>query len=529
MTTYLLAAAAVIFVCVLLNKVTSHLGIPVLLAFILLGMFFGSDGVVKIPFDDHALAEQICSVALIFIMFYGGFGTSWKEAKPVAGKAILLSSLGVVLTAGLVGVFCRLALGMGWLESFLLGSVIGSTDAASVFSILRSRHLNLKDHTASMLEVESGSNDPFAYMLTALFLAMMKGQATGGGVAMMMLLQLAVGIGFGAVLSVAAIWLMKRARFSPGFDAACVMAIALLSYAAPAALGGNGYLSAYIVGIALGNADIRHKRTLVPFFDGLTSLMQMLIFFLLGLLSFPSKLLQVALPSLLVALFLTFVGRPLAVGALLTPFRCGVRQQAVVAWAGLRGAASIVFAVMAVRAVDPGYDLLHMVLCIVLFSILLQGSLLPLLSRKLCMIDESGDVMKTFSDYTEQMPVRFIELNVPAEHPWCGQAVRSLTLPPDTILALCLRGEEKLVPNGSTVLLPGDRLILCAKSPGEIEGVNLTEQTITRGSDAVGHTLAQCPPEGGALAILILRKGSIVIPGGDTLLMEGDVLVLNQA
>ena len=175
----LLATAIIIISCIAFNKLTYRFGIPMLLAFIVVGMLFGVDGVVKIHFDDFGFAESICSVALIFIMFYGGFSTSWKAARPIAPKAILLSSLGTILTALLVGVFCHLALGLDFLKSLLIGSVISSTDAASVFSILRSRKLNLRYNTASVLEMESGSNDPFAYMLTVICLTLMD---TSGGV-----------------------------------------------------------------------------------------------------------------------------------------------------------------------------------------------------------------------------------------------------------------------------------------------------------------------------------------------------------
>ena len=189
MPVYILIASVVIIACIILNKVTNKLGIPMLLAFILLGIFFGSDGVVKIEFGNYDFAEQICSAALIFIMFYGGFGTKWSEARPVAVKAVLLSSLGVVLTAAITGLFCHYFLKIEWLESFLIGSVISSTDAASVFSILRSKRLNLKYNTASLLEVESGSNDPCSYMLTIIVLALMEGSASGGGIAYLVFAQ----------------------------------------------------------------------------------------------------------------------------------------------------------------------------------------------------------------------------------------------------------------------------------------------------------------------------------------------------
>ncbi|WP_310605037.1 potassium/proton antiporter, partial [Anaerosporobacter sp.] len=370
---YLLVAAIIIFACVVLNKITSRLGIPTLLAFILLGMSMGSDGIFKIPFDNFYVAERICSVALIFIMFYGGFGTKWSEAKPIAVKAILLSSVGVILTALFTGLFCYSVLHFAFWESMLIGSVISSTDAASVFSILRSKRLNLKDNSASLLEVESGSNDPCSYMLTAIVLAVMKGEANGSEILLMIIAQIVFGILFGVVIAFLAYEFLKHFHFATeGFDLIFVVAVAILAYALPSMVGGNGYLSAYLVGVILGNKPIANKKALVNFFDGTTGLMQILVFFLLGLLAFPSQLPKVFLPSMLIALFLTFIARPLSVFALMSPFKCKLNQQILVSWAGLRGAASIVFAVMA--TIDPANtsnDIFHIVFCIVLFSILI--------------------------------------------------------------------------------------------------------------------------------------------------------------
>lgn len=530
MPVYLLLSAIVIIACVVLNKLSSKLGIPMLLAFILLGMFFGTDGVVKIPFENYSFAEQICSVALIFIMFYGGFGTSWKEARPVAFKAALLSSLGVVLTAGLTGLFCHFALGIGWLESILIGSVIGSTDAASVFSILRAKQLNLKYNTASLLEVESGSNDPFAYMLTAVTIAVINGSAQGGGLAYMLFAQIAYGAFFGALIAVLSVWAMKRIEFvTDGFDTVFVVAIALLAYAIPAALGGNGYLSVYIVGIVLGNAKLKNKKPLVHFFDGVTGLMQMLVFFLLGLLSFPSRLPQIMLPAFAIALFLTFVARPLAVFAILSPFKSNTAQQLVISWAGLRGAASIVFAIMAVMSVNAVNDIFHIVFCIVLFSILIQGSLLPLVAKRLNMLDEESDVMKTFTDYSDEVPVQFIKSAISNGHPWCGSLVKDILLPPDTLIALLIQNGQKIVPNGNTPLTAGDKLILCAKSPAAIEGVHLSERELTGDDEWIGQTISEIPSMDDQLIIMIQRAGKVIIPSGDTVLMENDMLVINHS
>ena len=247
MNTYLLITSIVIFLCILLNRVSNRIGIPALLAFIVLGMLFGSDGIMKIDFDNYAFAEQICSTALIFIMFYGGFGTNWQRAKAVAVKSVLLSTIGVIITCFLTGLFCHFALNMSWEISFLLGALISSTDAASVFSILRSKKLNLKYNTASLLEVESGSNDPCAYMLTVAFISISQGSASPGNIAILIVKQLAFGIIFGVLIAKLSIMLLRYIRFkSAGFDAIFMVGIALISYALPAYFDGNGFLSAYI-------------------------------------------------------------------------------------------------------------------------------------------------------------------------------------------------------------------------------------------------------------------------------------------
>lgn len=327
--------AMIILICVFLDRVSDRFGIPVLLGFILLGIFFGSDGAVKIPFDNYSFAEQVCSIALIFIMFYGGFGTNWEHARPAAGKAVLLSTFGVLMTAGVTGVLCHYILSISWIESFLIGALLSSTDAASVFSILRSKQLNLKYNTASLLELESGSNDPVAYMMTAILITVAKGSLNSYQLIQMLVLQIGGGIVCGILFAAVSVYLMKHYRFSTdGFDIIFSVGIALLAYAMPTAMGANGYLSVYIVGIVLGNSDIKNKTNLVHFFDGMTGLTQILIFFLLGLLAFPSRLPQVVLPALVIALIVTFIARPLSVFLVLTPFRAKAAQQILVCWSG---------------------------------------------------------------------------------------------------------------------------------------------------------------------------------------------------
>lgn len=529
MATYLLVASIIIFACVIFNKISRKLGIPTLLAFILLGMSFGSDGIFKVQFDNYYFAEQICTVALIFIMFYGGAGTRIQEAKNVGIKAVLLSSVGTVLTAGFTGVFCHFVLKIGLLESFLIGSVISSTDAASVFSILRSKKLNLKYRTASMLELESGSNDPFSYMLTVIFLSLMGGNVSGGKIAYMVFAQVVYGAVIGVVLAYTVLWFLKYYRFkTEGMDSIFVVAVALVSYAIPALVGGNGYLSAYICGIIVGNHEIRNKRTIIHFFDGITGLMQMLLFFLLGLLAFPSQFHKVAPTALLIAIFLTFVARPIAVGVILTPFKCSLRQQALVSWAGLRGAASIVFAIMTV--VHPAVmdnDIFHIVFFIVLFSILIQGTLIPFVAKKLNMIDTHGDVMKTFTDYSYELPVGFIEIDMNENHHWVDKTVQELKLPNNLIMVLILRGEERIIPKGSTYVLANDKIVLCGRAGNSVEGVSILEHEISKKHEMYGKQIKEISKEN-EIIVMIKRGRRLVIPDGNTRILEGDIVVVNH-
>lgn len=527
---YLLLGAVAIVLCVIFNRISHKLGVPVLLAFIFLGMVFGSDGLVKIAFDNYKFAEDICIFALIFIMFYGGFGTKWSAAKPVAAKAILMSTLGTVITAGLVGLFCHFVLKFDLLESFLIGSVISSTDAASVFSVLRSRHLNLKDNTASLLEVESGSNDPFAYMLTVTILSLMNGSSGGGDIAWLLFAQVVFGVAGGVLVAYLAIKFMRRFRFfSAGFDAIFILAVAVAAFAIPETVGGNGYLSTYITGIILGNTRLKNKQSLVNFFDGMTGLMQMTVFFLLGLLAFPSQLPSVALPALAIALFITLAARPVASALILLPFRAKLGQIAVVSWAGLRGAASIVFAIIAV--LDPAvmsHDIFHLVFFIVLFSILVQGTLLPRVATLFKMTDNASDVMKTFTDYTEEHPVRFIRSEVKETHPWVNSEIRHITLPPETLIVLIIRGGRRIIPNGKSRLLAGDEIILGGKAIGHIDGVSLYEKVLERDDPWVDKPIYQVK-SGNDLIIMIKRRKKVIIPRGSVKLRDGDILVINDS
>ena len=310
----------------------------------------------------------------------------------MAVRATILSTLGVLVTAGLTGVFCYFVLHFSYVESFLIGAVIYSTDAESVFSILRVKHLNLRDGTASLLEIESGSNDPMSYLLTIIGISLLGNSGTGN-IPLMIFMQLALGILVGVVVALIGITLLTKTNFIPeGLETIFVIAIVIFSFGLAELIGGNSYLSVYLLGILLGNSRIRNKNILIPFFDGVTGLAQILIFFLLGLLAFPHRMPDIMVPALLIALFLTFVARPIAVFGILLPFRCSIQQCLLVSWAGLRGAASIVFAIMVIAGGgDISLDLFHIVFMVALLSVAFQGTLIPKVAEKLNMVDNSAD------------------------------------------------------------------------------------------------------------------------------------------
>ncbi|MBP5539193.1 MAG: potassium/proton antiporter [Bacteroidales bacterium] len=528
-TLFLILIVIVILTCIWLNDISSRIGVPTLLAFIVLGIIFGNVGAIPVYLDDHSFAKDLCTVALIFIMFYGGFGTRWEAVKPVVRESVLLASVGVIVTAGLTGLFCHFALRWGWAESFLLGAVISSTDAASVFSILRAKKLGLKNNTAPMLEMESGSNDPCAYMLTAIMISILNGTATGGSLAWIVFAQIVFGAGLGFGVAKAATWAFHKMRFNTdGFDTLFIFAVAIAAYAIPDLLGGNGYLSAYIVGIILGNEEFKGKKSLVGFFDGLTGLMQVLIFFVLGLLARPAELHKAILPALAISVFLLLVARPAAVMSILTPFRkYPFKQQGLISFVGLRGAASIVFAIMAITGVEVlDTQLFNIVFCIVLISVFLQGSLIPWAARKLDMLDARADVMKTFSDYSENTEMLFSQVKIGPGSAWEGKQVMNLGLPRNMLIALVIRGTERIVARGDTFLLSGDKAIVVTKAFEDTE-TYLLEKTVKPGEKRAGHPISEFSGEG--LILLIKRGDREIIPSGDTVLEVGDVLVILKA
>ena len=535
MINIMIICGLVLLISITSTKILYKFGVPILLIFIMLGMLFGSDGIVGIYFNDYQLTNKIATVALIFIMFFGGFGTNWSMAKPVAIPSILLSTLGVVFTAGLTGVFCFLVFKTTLLEGLLIGSIVGSTDAASVFAILRSQRLNLKGSIASMLELESGSNDPFAYMLTTIVLGIMS-NSNNGNIFIMVLSQILLGGMVAVVLAKLSIYLLRHFKFEiEGFYPIFMTAIAVLAYSLSEYLGGNGYLCVYITGIIIGNAKIPHKKSIFQFLDGISWLMQIMLFFLLGLLAFPSKIPLVIGKGILISIFMILVARPVAIFSILYWFKVPIKQQIFIAWVGIRGAASIVFAIFAeTYGVSMNNDIFHIIFFIALFSVVVQGTITPKLAKKLDLIDNEESVFKTFNDYKEDKSTSLVEFTIDEHNIIANKTIMDANIPEDILVVMIKRNGDVFVPNGSTEVLPGDILVLSGNKLKhfneyhEDKSTTLTEFSVEENSSLINKSIKDANIPDDVLIVMIKRKGEVLVPNGNTIILPEDILVVTS-
>lgn len=460
----LLVAGVLLLICVLSSKILYRFGIPTLIVFLAIGMLMGSEGPGGIYFDNSELAKEICNLALLFILFSGGFSTNWKTAKPVALQAGILATLGVALTALLIGFFAHFALGLTLLEGMLLGSIVSSTDAASVFSILRSNKLNLKNNLAPLLEMESGSNDPMAYMLTITFLGMLTAGSEQNFL-LLLLIQFIIGAAAGIAVAKTAVWLINRIKLDiEGLYSILVISAALIAYASADLLSGNGFLAVYIAGLLMGNTKLTHKVSLVRYFDGLSWLMQILLFFTLGLLVFPSHLLDVALTGIGTAAFIIFIARPVAMFCILTFFKRPVKDQLLVSWAGFRGAASIVFAIYPLAAgIAVAEQIFNTIFFVALVSVIVQGTFFMPIAKKLNLVSTEETVLKTFTDYSGEIHAKLLDIKVNPGSIMADKTIMDLDIPSDVLIVMIKRGNKIITPRGSTVIKSGDTLMLAGE------------------------------------------------------------------
>lgn len=519
-----LLTGIILILALLAIRVSNKHGIPALLLFLVLGMVFGAIG---FEFDDFEFADNFATAALMVIMFYGGFGTRWQMAKPVAKEAIVLSSLGVVATALLTGLFCHYVLGFSLLEGMLIGSIVGSTDYASVSNILRSKKLNLKFNTAPLLELESGSNDPTAYTMTMVFLSVIMGSQVS--VPVLILSQVALGLAVGFVSAYVIGKMLKSIPIgTDGLYAVLMAAVLLVTYAGAGLIGGNGFLALYILGIYLGNMEFRGKRDIVFFFDGLSEIMQIGLFFLLGLLSNFTNFIATFPIALAIMLFMTFLARPATVYGLMLPFRLKRNQLNMISLAGIRGAAAIAFAIMAVNSEAVlSVDVYHIVFGICLVSSLLQGSFMPPLAKKWDMLDPNDTVLQTFNYYQTKAGLGFLETEVYPQSKLVGKQVKDLHLTFDFIVAKIERAGKTIVPRGHVTLQAGDRVVIGGERHFDESGQSLIESTIPKGHRWANKYIKDLGLPPNRLIIMVQRAGGdIVVPVGDTKILENDKVIL---
>lgn len=476
-----LIIAALLVLSVVISKLSVRIGVPVLLVFILIGMGIGSEGFGGITFDDPELTQSVGVVALVFILFAGGLDTQWQTVRMAIKEGVLLSTIGVGITAVAVAWLAVTFMGFTWLTGILLGATMAATDAAAVFSVLRGKGVELKGKLKPILELESGSNDPMAVFLT---LGMIQWITTPGTQIMdllgMFVIQMSLGLLIGVLIGYLTIYALNQLRLEyDGLYPVLTIGFVLLCYGFTTAVGGNGFLAIYVTGLLLGRGDFIHKASLTHFHDGLAWLMQIVMFIVLGLQVFPSRLLEVALSGLFVAGFMIFIARPLSVFIALLPLRTTLREKLFISWVGLRGAAPIILATFSMIAdIDVPVPIFELVFFVVLVSVLFQGTSIIFVARRLGLYETEpptpslmSRIMQggRFNDY-------LIEIEIPANASIANKRIVDVPLPEGTLIVLINRESKMLIPQGKSTLNAGDQvLVVVPKSNQDIVRSLLSE------------------------------------------------------
>lgn len=491
----LMTGSILLIAGVLIGKTSYRIGLPLLLIFLLVGIGFGVDGL-GIHFNDMHSAQFIGMIALCVILFSGGLSTRIKSIRPVVGPGLMLSTVGVVLTALFTGIFIWWLSGMEWtnihfalIPSLLLAATMSSTDSASVFGILGSQKVGLRHNLRPLLELESGSNDPMAYMITIVLIdaLTMGGELSGWNLCGMLALQFVVGGIAGAAMGKLTQWLIKMyirigGRKGAGEDPSqassmtgiLVVASVFLTFALASELGGNGYLAVYITGIFLGNASLPNRKGVTKFVDGLTWLSQIVVFLMLGLLVNPAEMLSVTPVSLLIGIFMILLGRPLSVFLTLLPFhRMSARSKTFVSWVGLRGAVPIIFATYPVVAgVEGASQIFNIVFFVTLLSLLVQGTTVISAARLLGLVKEPSPDADDFGiEIDDSMPTSLDTMVLTEDHFDRGNTLGAMSLPKGSLVIMIKRDDRYMVPNGTIPLHAGDTLLLMREAEGEGSGV----------------------------------------------------------
>ena len=473
----LLIGAILIFCSILISKTGYRFGIPTLLLFLLVGMGFGSDGL-GLQFDSASDAQFIGMMALSIILFTGGMDTKLHDIRPVLAQGILLSTVGVLATTLLTGGFIYFLssstsadIALPLLTSLLLAATMSSTDSASVFNLLRSQKMNLKENLRPMLELESGSNDPMAYMLT---IALIQVVASGSdlsidGVAKDLLVQFFFGGVIGFAFGKFSVWLINKIELSnASLYPILLLSLVFITFTTTDLLKGNGYLAVYIAGVVVGNARLAFRKEVNTFMNGLTWLFQIVMFLSLGLLVNPHEMLDVACIAVLIALFMILVARPVSVFLCLFPFR-GMSHRArwFVSWVGLRGAVPIIFATYPVVAGIPGsQQIFNVVFFITLLSLIIQGMTISAGARMLHLdLPQEKEGNEFGVELPEEIDSQLMDQTLTAEMLKNGNRLADMDIPKGTLVMLVKRGNEFIIPNGQVELYEGDKLLFISENP----------------------------------------------------------------
>jgi cell volume regulation protein A len=473
----LLLGSLLLFLSIIASKTSFKLGIPTLILFLMVGMLAGSDGLGGIYFNDPKIAQLLGVMALTFILFSGGLETKWESIKPIIWQGVSVSTLGVLITATSVGIFSSYLLGYTWKEGMLLGAIVSSTDAAAVFSILRSRSVGLKGNLRPMLELESGSNDPMAYFLTVSFVYLIA-EPDATLIALVpkffkgMILGAAAGYAFGKIM----IWIVNRIKLDiDGLYPVLILSMVFFTFSFTDVVGGNGFLAVYISAVILGNSSFLHKKSLIRFYDGQAWLMQIVMFITLGLLVYPSEIVPVVGPGVLIALFLIFIARPAAIFISLS-FSNGLnaRKKLFLSWVGLRGAVPIIFATYPLLAgIESARTIFNLVFFISVSSVLLQGTTLPMVARWL-RVSVPEKLKRKFPldiELKDNFKSELVELDIPENSPAVGKLVMKLDLPKTALIVLIHRDGKYITASGDTEIRPRDHLLVMADNKATVEKV----------------------------------------------------------
>lgn len=465
----LLIGSILLIISVLAGKTSYKFGVPVLIFFLAIGMLAGSEGIGGIYFDNPKIAQFIGIIALNFILFSGGFETDIKSIKPVLWQGVILSTLGVLVTAIIVGLFVHYFIGFTIYEGLLLGAIVSSTDSAAVFSILRSKSLALKYNMRPLLELESGSNDPMAYVLVIIFSGLIANPETTLLNSIPLLIsQLLLGTIMGLGLGIGSKYIINKIRLDyEGLYTVLAVAVMLFIFASTDYIGGNGFLAVYLAAVYLGNQELIHKKKILKTFDGFAWLMQIVLFLTLGLLVFPSQIVPVIGIGLIISLVLILLARPISVFITLLPFNTNFRSKLYVSWVGLRGAVPIVFATYPfIYGVEKANMIFNIVFFISITSVLIQGTTLYRVGKWLHLILPESIKPRTIVDMErfESIKSHLHEILIPKNSPVAGKEIFEIGFPKTALISFIRRNHNFITPNGSTVIEEGDKLFVLSEN-----------------------------------------------------------------